>query len=334
MRLFLAIFLTLLLPGLGQLVNGHRWKGIVFIGLDFVGIVLNHTVSEIPVYLLYAVALVDAAIFGFKVQRGKLEAPKGRKFVLEVVVISILSILITGIFDEWMIQYRPNPFEELQNLGEPSEEEKQQVKKEAEQYLKERYGEEFYVDDLHYIWQTNRWSMRGHLTNEKGWDFWVSKYNGQFKDAYFTHRISRDAEEEIKPQIEEAFDSLINWDTSVGIPEEIEDQYAKSIPSYQELREKTKRYKQTITIALATSLTEKNQEQEFEEVYRLVSYLNQNNIRADMEIFYYDPSIKEKGIKKVDFTRSGYYQEYLTGLLEINDVSKVKTAKDIGKYLK
>ena len=42
--------------------------------------------------------------------------------------------------------------EEMENLSEPSEDEKQQVKQEAEQYLKERYGEEFYVDDLHYAW--------------------------------------------------------------------------------------------------------------------------------------------------------------------------------------
>ena len=224
--------------------------------------------------------------------------------------------------------------EEMENLSEPSEEEKQQVKKEAEQYLKERYGEEFYVDNLHYIWQTDRWSMRGHLKNEEGWDFWVSKSRGQFKDAYFTHRISRDAEEEIKPQIEEAFDSLINWDTSVGVADEIKDQYAKSIPSYQELREKTKRYKQTITIALATSLTEKNQEQEFEEVYRLVSYLNQNNIRAEIEIFYYDPSIKEKGIKKVDFTRQVQYEGFLTAKIEIDDVSQVKRERDLENHFR
>ncbi|PRX39222.1 hypothetical protein CLV97_1274 [Planifilum fimeticola] len=224
--------------------------------------------------------------------------------------------------------------EEMENLSEPSEEEKQQVKKEAEQYLKERYGEEFYVDNLHYIWQTDTWDMRGHLKNEEGWDFWVSKARGQFKDAYFIHRISRDAEEEIKPQIEEAFDSLINWDTSVGVPEEIEDQYAKSIPSYQELREQTKRYYQTITIALATSLTEKNQEQEFEEVYRLVSYLNQNNIRAEIEIFYYDPSIKEKGIKKVDFTRQVQYEGFLTAKIEIDDVSQVKRERDLENHFR
>ena len=224
--------------------------------------------------------------------------------------------------------------EEMENMSEPSEEEKQQVKKEAEQYLKERYGEEFYVDDLHYIWQTDTWDMRGHLKNEEGWDFWVSKERGQFKDAYFTHRISRDAEEEFKPIIAEALDSLINWQTSVVAEDEVEDQYAKSIPSYQELRKETQKYRQIIRIALATSLTEKNQDQEFEKVYRLVSYLNQNNVRAAVDVLYYDPAIKDKGIQKIDFTNSGEYQEYLTGLLEINDVSKVKTAKDIGKYLK
>src|SRR5690606_41887727 len=122
----------------------------------------------------------------------------------------------------------------VQKLAEPSEEEKRKVKEEAEQYLKERYGEEFYVDNLRYIWQTNTWDMRGHLKNEEGWDFWVSKQKGQFRDAYFTHRISRDAEEEIKPQIEEAFDSLINWDTAMGVADEIDDRYAKSIHRYQE----------------------------------------------------------------------------------------------------
>ncbi|PRX39225.1 hypothetical protein CLV97_1277 [Planifilum fimeticola] len=224
--------------------------------------------------------------------------------------------------------------EAMENLSEPSEEEKQKVKQEAEQYLKERYGEEFYVDNLHYIWQTDTWDMRGHLKNEEGWDFWVSKERGQFKDAYFTHRISRDAEEEFKPIIEEALDSLINWQTSVVAEDEVENKYAKSIPSYQELRKETREYRQIIRIALATSLTEKNQEQEFEKVYRLVSYLNQNNIRAEIEIFYYDPSIKEKGIKKVDFTRRVQYEGFLTAKIEIDDVSQVKRERDLENHFR
>jgi hypothetical protein len=201
--------------------------------------------------------------------------------------------------------------------------------------LKDRYGEEFYVDNLHYTWQTDRWSMRGHLKNEEGWDFYVSKQGDQFMDTYFTHRISRDAEEEFKPIIEEAFDSLINWQTSVIAEDEVEDKYAKSIPSYQELRKETRKYRQIIRIALATSLTEKNQEQELEKVFRLVSYLNQNHIRAELEIFYYDPAIKNNGIKKVDFTRRIQYEKFLTGKIEIYDVtSQVKTKGDLKKYLR
>lgn len=336
MRLFIAIVLSLLIPGLGQYVNGQRWKGLAFIGLTLVGIVLENTVLVMFPYivtLLTLVSIIDAILMGLKIRRGQREAPKGTRFVVEIIVLTVVSLLVALVVDEWTIQYIPNPFEELQNLAEPSEEEKQKVKEEAEQYLKDRYGEEFYVDNLHYTWQTDRWSMRGHLKNEEGWDFYVSKQGDQFMDTYFTHRISRDAEEEFKPIIEEAFDSLINWQTSVIAEDEVEDKYAKSIPSYQELRKETRKYRQIIRIALATSLTEKNQEQEFEKVFRLVSYLNQNHIRAELEIFYYDPAIKEKGIQEVDFTRSGEYQEYSTGLLEINDVSKIKTAKDLETYL-
>ncbi|WP_460416523.1 hypothetical protein [Planifilum fimeticola] len=221
--------------------------------------------------------------------------------------------------------------EEMENMSEPSEEEKQKVKQEAEQYLKERYGEEFYVDDLHYAWQTDRWSMRVHDKN--GWDFWVFKDDGQFEDTYFSNRLSRDAQKEFKPIIEKTFDSLINWETSVIAEDEVEDQYAKSLPSYQELRKETQKYRQIIKIALATSLTEKKQEQEIEEVYRLVSYLNQNNIRAELDVLYYDPAIKKSGVKEVDFTRRTEYTEYSTGLIEIADVSEIKTKKDIEKNL-
>ncbi|PRX39224.1 hypothetical protein CLV97_1276 [Planifilum fimeticola] len=221
--------------------------------------------------------------------------------------------------------------EAMENLSEPSEEEKQKVKQEAEQYLKERYGEEFYVDDLHYAWQTDRWSMRVHDKN--GWDFWVFNDDGQFEDTYFSNRLSRDAQKEFKPIIEKTFDSLINWETSVIAEDEVEGQYAKSIPSYQELRKETQKYRQIIKIALATSLTEKKQEKEIEKVYRLVSYLNQNNIRALLLVFYYDPTLKEKGIREVDFTKLGDYQDYSTATLEIKDVSKIKTIKDIQRYL-
>ena len=224
--------------------------------------------------------------------------------------------------------------EDFKNLTGPPEEEKQEVKKKAEQYLKERYGEEFYVDDLQYIWVSDRWIMRGHLKNEKEWDFKVSEDHGQFDDYYFTVRLSRDAEAEFRPQIEKAFDSLINWETSVSVPDEIEDRYAKSIPSYRELRQKTKRYHQTIRIALATSLTKENQEQELEEVYRLVSYLNQNDIQAELEIFYYDPSIRESGIKKVDFRDRIDYEKFLTAKIEIDDVLQIKKENDLKNHLR
>ena len=338
MRLFIAIVLSLLIPGLGQYVNGQRWKGLAFIGLTLVGIVLENTVLVMFPYivtLLTLVSIIDAILMGLKIRRGQREAPKGTRFVVEIIVLTVVSLLVALVVDEWTIQYIPNPFEELQNLAEPSEEEKKKVKEEAEQYLKDRYGEEFYVDNLHYTWQSDRWSLRGHLKNEEGWDFYVSKQGDQFMDTYFTHRISRDAEEEFKPIIEEAFDSLINWQTSVIAEDEVEDKYAKSIPSYQELRKETRKYRQIIRIALATSLTEKNQEQEFEKVFRLVSYLNQNHIRAELEIFYYDPAIKNNGIKKVDFTRRIQYEKFLTGKIEIYDVtSQVKTKGDLKKYLR
>lgn len=338
MRLFIAIILSLLIPGLGQYVNGQRLKGLAFIGLTLVGIVLENTVLVMFPYivtLLTLVSIIDAILMGLKIRRGQREAPEGTRFVVEIIVLTVVSLLVALVIDEWTIQYIPNPFEELQNLAEPSEEEKKKVKEEVEQYLKDRYGEEFYVDNLHYTWQTDRWSMRGHLKNEEGWDFYVSKQGDQFMDTYFTHRISRDAEEEFKPIIEEAFDSLINWQTSVIAEDEVEDKYAKSIPSYQELRKETRKYRQIIRIALATSLTEKNQEQELEKVFRLVSYLNQNHIRAELEIFYYDPAIKNNGIKKVDFTRRIQYEKFLTGKIEIYDVtSQVKTKGDLKKYLR
>ena len=67
----------------------------------------------------------------------------------------------------------------------------------------------------------------------------------------------------------------------------------------------------------------------------MVSYLNQNHIRAELEIFYYDPAIKNNGIKKVDFTRRIQYEEFLTGKIEIYDVtSQVKTKGDLKKYLR
>ena len=334
MRLFIAIVLTLFTPGLGQYVNGQRLKGFVFIGLTLVGIILENTISVIPSYIVTLAALIDAVVVGLKIRRGQRGVPTGRKFVLEVAILTVLSYVIVSYIEGWIVQSNIQSIkEELNEIGKPSEEEKQKVKREAEQYLKERYGEEFYVDDLNYIWQTDSWDMRGHLKSEEGWDFWVTKDDGQFKDAYFTHRISRDARKEIKPQIEKAFDSIINWKSSVSVAEEIENKYAKSIPSYRELRQNTQRYRQIIQIALATSLTEKNQKQEFEEVYRLVSYLNQKNIRAQLLVFYYDPTIKETGIREVDFTKLGDYQDYSTATLEIKDVSKVKTIKDIQRYL-
>ena len=48
-----------------------------------------------------------------------------------------------------------------------SKKEGQQVKQEAEKYLKDKYGKDFDVDQIKYIWQTGTYTMKGHLKGEK-----------------------------------------------------------------------------------------------------------------------------------------------------------------------
>ncbi|OYD06074.1 hypothetical protein CHM34_18255 [Paludifilum halophilum] len=322
--------LSFLVPGTGQFVNGQRWKGILFVGLDLVCIVLKNTVSTLPIILLYLVVLIDVVIVGVQMIRGKRKVPSGRSYIIEIVIAFVIAAVVTWVVDDLTKQSLSLPIGKNEGL---STEEKEKVKKEAEAYLKNKYGKEFYVDQIEYIWQTGSYSMKGHLKNDDGYDFLVKKDDGQFIDSYFFHKLSKEGKKEIEPQIEGAFSPLMNWNTSVSVDQEVEDQFAKQSPSFQELRKQTQKYHQQIQVNVPISLTANNKTRELERAYELVSFLNQNEIRSSLEVWYYDPEIKEQGVTKIDFTQSLKYDKFLTAGLEVDDVSDIQSAEDLEQYL-
>ncbi|MFC4075472.1 hypothetical protein [Salinithrix halophila] len=334
MRLFFAILLSLLVPGTGQFVNGQRWKGILFVGLDIICLVLKYTVSLIPMYLLYIVVLVDAVVVGIQIIRGKRETPTGKPYIVEVVVAFLIAVIVTWGVDAGAEKLTMVSLGGVFPDNSISKQEEQKIKQEAETYLNNKYGKEFYVDQIKYTWQISTYSMRGHLRGEKDSDFLVEKEKRNFSDTYYLHKLSKEGREEIKPQVEGSFTSLMNWDSTVTVAEQVEEQFAGQDLSYSEIRQKTDRYQQQVQINISKSLSESNKREEMEKAYQLVDQLNQNKINASLEINYFDPSLKEeKGIDKVDFTEQLRYDDYLTAFLEVDDISQISSVQDLEEYL-
>ena len=209
------------------------------------------------------------------------------------------------------------------------------MKAEAEAYLQDKYGEEFYVDDIEYTWQVDTYTMRGHLKGDKSSNFAVDKEEGKFNDAFFVHQMSQGAREEIKPYVERAFHPMMNWYSGVTVDKSEEARLAGKDLTYPELRKETDQYKQDVKVNIPLTLTESNKTQEMEKAYQLIEYLNENEINASLEVsYYYDPVLqKEKGVTEVDFTKQARYGEYVTGYLEINDVSTINTEEDLNSYV-
>lgn len=334
MRLVLAILLSLLVPGTGQFVNGQRWKGILFVGLDLVCILLKYTVSLIPMYLLYVVVLVDVVVVGIQIIQGKREKPTGKPYVIEVIVAFLIAVIVT-----WVVDWGTEELTKV-TLGDTtmseglSKKEELQVKQEAEKYLKDKYGKDFEVGQIKYIWQTNTYSMRGHLQGDKDSNFLVRKKRGKYTDAYFTHKLSEEGRKEVKSYVESAFQPLMNWYSTVGVAEQEEERLAGQDLSYPQLRQATNRYWQEVQVNVPIVLTEGNKMEELEKAYQMIKNLNQNEVNANLQVFYYDPSIKKKeDVTEVDFTKRLRYGDYLTAKLEVDDVSKVSTVQDLNTYL-
>ncbi|EGK09853.1 hypothetical protein HMPREF9374_2768 [Desmospora sp. 8437] len=327
MRIAVGILLSLIVPGLGQFVNGQRIKGSVLLLLDLLFIIAKNGLSIAPLLILYVVALADTIIFGLRVQRGELSAPSGRNWVIEVILVTVVAGGLTMGVDELTKSYFANRL----NFGGDSVDvkEKQKITAEAETYLKKKYGMDFTVNQVKYIWQTGKYTMRGRAQNEKT-DFLVERdENGDFIDSYFFHLMSRDARKELEPQIKGDFPDVLNWEVTVWVEEQVEEEMAEETPSLMMLRGKTKDYKEKIRINVVKKVGESSVGEEARRLSSLFDYLNGNKIQASVQVNYYDPSIKQKGIQKIDFQKQLRYDQYLTASLEVNDVSAFQSAEAI-----
>lgn len=332
MRFAVGIILSLIVPGLGQFVNGQRIKGSIFLLLDILFVAVKNGLSVAPLFVLYLVAIVDVIIYGVKIHRGELTTPSGRSWVIEIVLVTIVASLLSTGVDSLTKGFFANSLF-LGGGDTVGTDEKQKVKKEAESYLNNKYGKNFTVNKIEYTWQTGEYTMRGHAENETS-DFLVQKDgNGKFSDSYFFHVMSREAEAELKPQVEGNFPNVLNWKVTVWVEDQVEQDMAGDPPSIEELRNKTEDYKEKIRINVVKNVDSSSVKEEAERLSTFFDYLNQNKIKASVEVNYYDPSIKSKGIKKVDFQKQLRYDRYLTATLEINDVSAFQSVQEIAESI-
>jgi TM2 domain-containing membrane protein YozV len=67
----IAIILSLLLPGLGQIYNKQTNKGLVLLGLTFIGLCLIFCSYGLLNLIVWIIALVDSILIAGKLNRGQ-----------------------------------------------------------------------------------------------------------------------------------------------------------------------------------------------------------------------------------------------------------------------
>ncbi|GAX89889.1 hypothetical protein [Effusibacillus lacus] len=330
LRLIIAIILTLLQPGLGQFVNGQRLKGIFFFVLAALGIILKYTVSPLPVILLYIVALADVLFVYIRIMKGKQSAPSGGRSIAEVVISVVLAALALFIVEEITIK--------LSSSIGMSRDEELAIQQETEKYLTQKYGKEFTVDNVKYVWQIGEYRMQGKPKENGSLKFFIKKEKGgqTIEDQYFYEYMTVQSREEIKPFIEKMYPKSVSWSSTVTIDEDVEKIFSREMPDYVQLRQKTNGYYQNIRIFLIKDIRANKLDEELNNLFQLVSYLKNQRIRAGLDIQYFDESLLDQGVQTVTLDNHAKYQDQLQGMLELEDVffSKIESPQDLKRYLK
>ncbi|GGE21493.1 hypothetical protein GCM10011571_24460 [Marinithermofilum abyssi] len=332
MRILLVILFTLLHPGIAQIYNGRRWKGIGLIGITFIVTAFKLSLGFIPVALLYIIGIIDAIVDAVRLNKGQIDTLEGKNIWVEVVVALIIAVPVTYMINEFVTK------EDGEGLTSPAPQseqitqaDQQKVQKEAIAYLKKKYKRDFTVWDVEYVWQTDKYLMKAKAKTEPDVTFSVIQSDKQFKDTLLGTLWSEQAKQELTPVFQKSFPQYSSFRTEIGFDPSLKNQAVQGgkIPDYKEIRQRSDDYNQHITVYVIRTLTRNNQTDEMKKVLRFINYLNKNNINATIEIRYYHESLLQNGVKQVNIDNEGDHINFLQYMFESDDVSQVKTLKDV-----
>lgn len=338
-NIILATALSFLYPGIGQIYNRQKVKGIILIVIQLILAVLN-ILALGKMNLLYnsiwVIGIIDALVVAIiKERRTKdLDQTENEKrpWVLIVVTTVIAYLLHYGIaYALGIAMFSPQTFSmQLENQRET-----ESVKSEVQTYLQKKYHKKFVVDQAKYYWETDGYQFVVHPMDNPHLHFPVLKdpANG-LVDGYIERLWVKESTDEVTPIVKSIYPQYVTVESGVSIDGADEKKVIQpnKILTYKEYRKKNKGYRHDLRIYVIKDV---NPTDEKQNLFRLITELRKRGITNLFLIAqFYDPSVLEKGKKPVGFGTQTENDPFLTDMLFVtdNDIGKIKTADDLDQF--
>lgn len=211
------------------------------------------------------------------------------------------------------------------------------------QYLENKYGQEFEVV------KDARWDVTGGyfiLTarpkeNRRVTFLGYKNPSGEFWDYYPDELWTVQLNDEIKPLMDQLYPPRNRWEFELIVfrndvlKKQLDEIDPKNIPDYSEVRKQHPDLTHLdLEMKLAKDVSESNQDEELEKVYRLIQFFREKGIqdyRIDIDYFE-ERLLKEKGRDKKEDEGLG---DYVTHEIYVTDkdAETIHSPKDLEKYL-
>ena len=182
-KIIIAVLLSILYPGLGQIYNRERLNAILFIFAQFIVIIVAIVTLGFFPYLILIVWLsgIIEAAFSAKYRNESGEKSQDDDWDLRSAEI-ILAIVIAAasVYSAWQVGLSINKL----TFDKPKKE-YEIVQKEVLSYLEEKYKEEFVATNVRYIWATKTYAVSVHSITIPNVNFYAYKLeNNTIEDVY------------------------------------------------------------------------------------------------------------------------------------------------------
>lgn len=216
---------------------------------------------------------------------------------------------------------------------------KTKLKKEAAQYLKEKYGKEFIVNKIRHSFDNQMYYMSAYPTDNPELQFSVTKrkHETSFSDTYIYTLYEQESEEELFSVVKGIYPDVWDYESEILFGEKVEEKLLqKGIPSYEEARELyPEGIRLNLKVYLIKDLNKRNKQDEVKNIWRLVQFYQDTGLqKVSLSVVYYDESLREKdeGIPDKQ-KRNEYHRDYFRYLFETRDLNQIKKIEDVEKYL-
>lgn len=338
-KLILSSILSFIFPGLGQLYNKHKIKGILFVLLGILFVYINIFGFRLPLTLLRFIAAGEALISANK----KLKSGESESFLRpknSIVVLGLTGLLIFSVtFVPYRLLIKPslNLFSQISHQ-KVSEEDMKQAEEKMLSYLEEKYGKEFEIKEKEYISELGRYQFTVTSTEQ---DFLFSgSYNDlrdTYEDYYMNGIWNKEFDAMVKPIAESKFENIWVYSSGVFVNEEVRNQLdPRNIPSYELLREQyPNEYEQKFQLYVFENIDEGNKEDKLDKVFEMVKKIRERSINSiQFRVYFYQEELLQK--RGPDIKVSNDYREYQLYELTLTgkSIQKVESASDLTSYLK